>query len=466
MSSSEILHTACNTLIPVPPLKDLTPLQSKYLTDEKHRFIICAAGRRSRKTLIAKRKILHRALINNDTLWFHGAPTYQQAKDIFWDDLKNYTRNIRTYKSDSELYVRLRNGSEIHCIGLDKAERIEGRTKSWNGCHLAEFGDMKPGSWAENIRPVLADTLGSAILDGVPDPYKSGYSGHRKLAQHACGGSIPHTEHFDGAYGENGEWAFYTWYSADVLPDSEIQGIKKETDPQTFRIEYEASFETIAGRVYHGFNPDYYPNGNLDKSIKYDKNLPIVMAFDFNVSPMTAILGHVVTGESKKQEYHAFKGYFLKNSNTRQLITRILDEYVDTNTFYLTPCQSSIARQTSQEMTRDGYRTDLAIIKEEMYKARKKLYIKKRSKNPAEHKAIRATNSMLFNNRLLFNPDDIGLREFQNDLEQLTYKEGTSAIDESDKMRNHISKAVSYLCEKYWPVKNESKADVELDIIL
>ena len=431
---------------------NLTPIQRRYLRDE-HRFIVVAAGRRSRKTLIAKKKIFKRALINKNTLWFHAAPTRDQAKQIFWDSLKKYTQIYWAKDpNESNLYVTLINGSQIWVVGMDKPQRIEGRDISWNGCHLAEFGDFKPEAWDQNIRPVLADTLGSAIIDGVPDPYKANFSNHRKMSQMASGGSIPIIDPFDGAYAESGEWCFYGWHSADVLDKNELNSIKEETDPQTFRIEYEASFESMAGMVYYGFTPDYAPGGNLDKTIKYDKNLPIVMCFDFNVSPMTAILGHIRNIDGH-QEYHAFKGYFLKNSNTKQLIDRIIADYVDTKTFYLTPCQSSIARQSSQEMNADGYRTDLAIIKDAMYEARRNFNINKRSKNPPEHKAIRATNSMLFNNRIKINPDCPALRELQRDFEELTYKEGTTAIDTSDPMRNHISKALSYLCEKYWPIR-------------
>jgi len=437
----------------------ITPIQYKYLHDE-HRFIIVAAGRRSRKTLIAKQKILNRAIKTPDTLWFHAAPTYNQAKSIFWEDLKKYTKVFRTKKepSESNLSVELDNRSQIHVIGLDKPQRIEGRTKSWNGCHIAEVGDVKPNAWETNIRPVLADTGGSAILDGVPDPMKSGFAGHKKLAQYACGGSIPKIEPLIGAYGENKEdidFSFYGWFSSDVIPPKEMESIRNTTDPLTYRIEYEASFEEIAGKVYYSFIPDYYPNGNLDKNIQYDQNLPIVMGFDFNVNPMTAVLGHVKRNEKGMQEWLLFKGYFLKASNTEQLIRRIFDEHPDTFTFVLTPCQSSIARQSSQEITADGYKTDLAIIKNVAKEYGKNLKVAKRSKNPPVHKGISAVNSKLNNKTLRINPQDPGLQELIKDLEWLTYKEGTSAIDESDKMRNHISACLRYPCEKHWPVKQE-----------
>ena len=364
--------------------------------------------------------------------------------------------------NESNLHVTLENDSQIWVVGMDKPQRIEGRDKSWNGCHLAEFGDFKPKAWAENIRPVLADTLGSAIIDGVPDPYKANFANHKKMSQNACGGSIPDIEPWDGSYGSSGEWSFYGWHSADVLDPVELASLKEETDPQTFRIEYEASFESMSGMVYYAFKPDYWKQGNLDTTVEYDKNLPIVMCFDFNVSPMTAALGHIKRDKDGKEYYLLFKGYFLKNSNTKQLINRIIDEHPDTHTFYLTPCQSSIARQSSQEITADGYRTDLAIIKTCMRESGRNIIIKKRAKNPPIHKRIRALNSMLASRRLVMNPNDIGLRELQKDFEELTYKEGTSAIDESDPMRNHISAALGYACEKYWPVKVENTENVKI----
>ena len=411
---------------------------------------------------IAKKKIFKRALLNPDTLWFHAAPTRDQAKQIFWDGLKKYTLPYQAKTpNETELSVKLVNKSEIWVVGMDKPQRIEGRDKSWNGCHLAEFGDFKPDAWEYNVRPVLADTRGSAIIDGVPDPYKSNFAKHKRMAQKACGGSIPTIIPFHGAYAESGDWSFYGWHSADVLDSEEIAGLKEETDPQTFEIEYEASFQSISGMVYYSFTPDYYPNGNLDTNIHYDKNLPIVMAFDFNVSPMTAVLGHVRTVNGR-QEYHLFKGYFLKNSNTKQLIDRIIDEHSETHTFYLTPCQSSIARQSSQEMTSEGYRTDLAIIKDAMKTTGHNLIVKKRPKNPLEYRRIRSVNTMLSSKRLRMNPNDVGIKELQKDFEELSYKEGTSKIDDSDVMRNHISAAVGYACEKYWPVKRETKDEIDI----
>lgn len=175
-------------------LVNLTPIQKAYYQDN-HRFVINPAGRRSRKTLIGKRKLLLRAL-QKPGRYFHGAPTHKQAKDIFWDSVLKDTALLRSFKSETDLFVRLYNGSEIHVIGLDKPERIEGQP--WHGCHITEFGNLKgPLAWTSNIRPVLSDTQGWALLDGVPE----GRNFYYDLALKSCNGAIPKTLPRQGSFG-------------------------------------------------------------------------------------------------------------------------------------------------------------------------------------------------------------------------------------------------------------------------
>lgn len=60
--------------------------------------------------------------------YFAAAPTHAQAKKIFWDDLKAFTLSCLHPRkpSESDLIIYLPNGSEIHVLGLDKPQRIEG----------------------------------------------------------------------------------------------------------------------------------------------------------------------------------------------------------------------------------------------------------------------------------------------------------------------------------------------------
>ena len=73
------------------------PTQLAYSTSP-HRFNVVPAGRRSGKTERFKRKLVQRALdvgtLRHDETprFFAGAPTRDQAKRIFWADLKAMTK--------------------------------------------------------------------------------------------------------------------------------------------------------------------------------------------------------------------------------------------------------------------------------------------------------------------------------------------------------------------------------------
>ena len=273
----------------IPLVRPITPIQDQYLKDEKHRFLICSAGRRSRKTLIGVRKVLIRAFRNPNRHYFLGAPTHQQAKAIFWNSeysgmQRILPRPLIIAESHSDLWVRLPNHSEVHVVGLDKPQRIEGQP--WHGCMVTEMADVKPTAWDANIRPVLGDTMGFAILDGVPE----GRNHYYDMAVKAAGGAIPITKPLVGAYAEDPldpQWAFYSWFSSDVLSPVEIEAFRRETDERTFRQEYEGSFEGEEGRAYYAFS--------LANIVPDAKVIPshIHIGMDFNVDPMTAVLCEV-----------------------------------------------------------------------------------------------------------------------------------------------------------------------------
>jgi hypothetical protein len=154
----------------------LYPLRSHAVQDRlvntTARFVTVPAGRRSGKTERAKRKVIAeavRARGHADPRFFAAAPTRDQAKAIYWADLKAMVprKLMREHPRESELVLRLWNGAEIYVIGMDKPERIEGRP--WDGGILDEFANMKPGAWGENVRPALSDRKGWCWLIGVPE---------------------------------------------------------------------------------------------------------------------------------------------------------------------------------------------------------------------------------------------------------------------------------------------------------
>jgi hypothetical protein len=270
-----------------PPivLRGLTPIQRQYHHDTQHRFFVLPPGRRSRKTLISMRKVQYAAMRTKGGRYFHGAPIWSQAKDIFWERLKRNTRPFWAKEpSESDLAVFLKNGSEIHVEGLDKAERVEGQP--WNGCHITEFPNTKPDAWPAHIRPVLSDTLGFAILDGVPEGRNHFYD----LALYACNGIIPETAPFDGAFADNGDWCYYHWFSSDVLTASEIDEARRNLDERTFRQEYEGQFLSYEGVLYYNFDRQ---RNVSEPMAQYNPLCPLFLSTDFNKSPMVWLVGQL-----------------------------------------------------------------------------------------------------------------------------------------------------------------------------
>ena len=297
-----------------PRLVGLTQQQINYLNDEVHRFFIVPAGRRSRKTLIGKRKTLLAALDNPNQNYFCGAPTHAQAKNIYWNDLKRDTYYFRSKISETELKVTLNNGAVIQVVGLDKPERIEGTP--WHGCHITEIGNVKETAWGENIRPVLSDTNGWAILDGVPEGMNFLYD----LALYACDGALPRSLPKIGSFAESlsdPQWCYYHWFSSDVLTPEEIHAAKMQLDERTFRQEYEGSFESYEGLAYWAFSEK-----NLDLSLEYDKDEHIHIGMDFNVDPMTATFNHI-----RGDDIYQFGEAYLGHSNTFQMTEHIKERF-------------------------------------------------------------------------------------------------------------------------------------------
>jgi len=408
-------------------LHSLTPIQVQYYNDQ-HRFIVNPAGRRSRKTLIGRRKLFNKALTIPGR-YFHGAPTFKQAKDIFWEGVKRDTKLLTRSKSETDLVVKLFNGSEIHIIGLDKPERIEGQP--WHGCHITEFGNLKGiEAWNSNIRPVLSDTNGWALLDGVPE----GRNFYYDVAVRSCGGIIPQSKHGVGSFGtDEHDWAYYHWFSSDVLNAEEMVSVREELDERTYRQEYEGSFESYEGLAYKEFGQH-----NLDRSLKED-GVIISVGMDFNVDPMTAVLGHI-----KGDTYEQFGEIWLNNSNTFEMRDALLERFTSPHRIVIYPDSTGKAERSN------ATKSDLQILTDAGFE------ISAHASNPRQKDRINNVNSFIKdrkqNTKYKVNPEtcpktinDLNKRESLPDGRLDKNQEKQTQI-------GHISDALGYLVSYNFPL--------------
>jgi hypothetical protein len=295
--------------------------QLKYV-NSPHRFNVVPAGRRSGKTELAKRKLVTRALLPQgykgasqfpNPFYFCAAPTRDQAKRIYWNDMKLLVPKRLIKKggiSETELSIVTVLGSTICVVGMDKPERIEG--SPWDGGILDEYGNMKAQAWGANVRPALADRQGWCDLIGVPE----GRNHYYDMAEFAKGQMAEQ--------GAASEWGHFHWTSSLVLPTSEIEAAKRDLDELTFQQEYEGSFINFLGRAYYAYS-------DANKHVlSYDMQAPLGFCFDFNVDP--GIAGVVQEGKLP----NGMQGtkvlgevYIPQNSNTVLVCKKLIEDWGD-----------------------------------------------------------------------------------------------------------------------------------------
>lgn len=271
------------------------------------RFPLVPAGRRSGKTERFKRFLTKQAN-RVPGAYFAAAPTHDQAKKIFWDDLKAFTlsamHNRRPSESDRIIY--LPNGSEIHVIGLDKPQRIEGIP--WKGGGIDEFADIKANAWEAHILPALntvnpldPDYRAWCWLLGVPD----GLNHYYDLCRAAQAGNDRSFEVFH-------------WKSAEILPPDVMAAMKRAMSEKQFRQEFEASFETASGRIYADYGPDNHTDALI---LPHEK---LLWCHDFNYTPLSSAIC-----VQRGNELLALDEIVLTSAVARQSAVEFLEKYAE-----------------------------------------------------------------------------------------------------------------------------------------
>lgn len=273
------------------------------------RFPVVPAGRRSGKTERAKRFIAKEAMKNDNEKYFVAAPTYNQAKKIWWDDLKALTLSHCHEKqpSETELKIFMPNGTEIHVLGLDRPERIEG--VNWTGGVIDEIADVKPEAMEANIMPAL-NTVNPTRPNyrawcwfiGVPDGLNHFY----KMAMYAKDANDPDYEYFH-------------WKSEDILPPDVIDAAKRTMSKSQYNQEYCASFETATGRIY----PDYGKENHTLETIQDHEQL--CWMHDQNYTPLSSAIG--VRRGDRQEKLYLLDEIILASAVSRQSAEEFVDRY-------------------------------------------------------------------------------------------------------------------------------------------
>lgn len=434
--------------------------EHQRLKASKKRFKVVPAGRRSGKTELAKRNLVVELLSANkpwdDPRFFAGAPTREQAKRIFWPDLKAMVPRslLARQPRETELIIPCINGAELQVLGMDKPERVEGAP--WDGGVLDEFANMKEQALQENVRPALSDRKGWLWLIGVPE----GRNHYYDLYKYAISGVDP-------------EWDGFTWKSADILDPAEVESARRFLDELTFQQEYEASFINFEGRAYYPFLETTHtaPLRHL-----YNDAAALVLTFDFNVEPGTASVIQELTLPGQYEKDHrgiplldrpitgtAVIGevYIPRNSNTEKVCARIAKDWG--NHKGIVKCYGDATGGARGSAKVEG--SDWDIIKRCLSATfDDRVFYNVRAANPAERARVNSVNTRLVNGakeiHLLVDPQHAP--NVVKDFEGVRLLEGGSGeIDKKATPKlTHLSDGIGYYTEREFPVSNRSIGDI------
>ncbi len=414
-------------------------IQQSFL-NSIYRFNVVPSGRRSGKTEIAKRRLVRKAVKNkkySNARFVASAPTHLQAKRIFWDDLKKLVpkKLLLCRPSESELSLFLVNGSEIQVVGLDVPERIEGNPITH--ILLDEYGNMKPSVWEEHIRAGLSDHKGTADFIGVPE-----------------GRNHYHDLYVDAQNSANEEWSTFEWPSSDILDPDEIKSARSLLDPITYLQEYEAQFVSFQGAAYYQFSEE-----NVKYPLQYQPHKPLIICFDFNVSPGVAVIAQEFEGN---YQYNGdslvgppFTGiigevYIRDNSTTPRVCNKIVDKYGNHKERVVCYGDSTGGARGTAKVSGSDWDLVEKILRP-VFGHNFRLNVPRA--NPRERVRINAVNSRLqsVDKHIRLRLDQKSTPNLIRDLEGVRLKDETGEIDKSDLKLTHLTDALGYYVAREFP---------------
>lgn len=280
----------------------------KEVVAASSRFNVLDIGRRWGKTTLAIRLSMDTMIAGGSVGYF--VPTYDFGEE-FWEEIKERLEPLIAYKSESKHLIRLVTGGSLKVWTLEK--KTSGRSRKYKRVIIDEAAfakDLKT-SWTKAIRATLTDLMGDAWFLSTPQGYNNYF--YALFVQ-----------------GEDKSPKFANW-KCFQLPSStnpflsleELEEIKSQIDELTWLQEFEAKFVDFTGRPFaYSFDKEKH----LKKLGKPLKSLPLYLAFDFNLDPITAI---ACQHPNDRKQIRIHKEFRLSNSDIYALCDAIIATYGD-----------------------------------------------------------------------------------------------------------------------------------------
>lgn len=186
------------------------------------------------------------------------------------------------------------------------------------------------------------------------------------------------------------------------------------------------------GSAYYAFNRET----NVKEFGNEFKQGQIMIGMDFNVQPMTAVVGYYVN-----KKFYVWDEMFLENSDTFKMCDQLKTKGYVGNIY---PDSTGANRKTSG-------RSDHQILLENGFKVTS-------TRNPFVSDRVNNINRLLRDEKIIIHPR---CKKLINDLEKVCWK-NDDLDQKTDKMLTHISDAFGYWCWSIDPIAGHKTNSVQI----
>lgn len=357
-----------------------------------------------------------------DGIPFMDAPLRDMMKELRLKGVKCKTADFKLY------------GSEL---SYKKAERLLGQFEEASGFGAEAIRQHVENGYYWDTVETVEDGRCQTYDFTVPDTHSfwsNGFISHNTPKGYANLYEV----YVNGIEGSSKKRAWKSWQFPTIMspfiPEEEIEAAREDMDPKSFEQEFNASFETMSGRVYHQFDRTIHTG-----RYPFNPRLPIWVGQDFNVDPMST----VIMQPQMNGEVWVVDEIFQNNSNTMLIcdeLERRYWRYSKQITIYPDPAGGN------RNSTRGE--SDLDIFVDRGFKR-----IKYRRKHPPVVDRVNAVNRMFMDaaGNIRMRVDD-SCRNLVESLEQTLYKEKSPEINKAHNIE-HMSDALGYPIELEFPTR-------------
>lgn len=229
------------------------------------------------------------ALVDTPGTYYYILPNYRQGKKVIWDNIDESGRRLINYipkafldgkPNETEMKLKLRNGSVIQVVGSDNPDSIRGTNPK--GVVLSEYAFQTPSIWFEILSPILSKNGGWAVFNTTPLGRNHAYDLWNAVQ--------------DSQY----------WYTRKLtIEDTNLisqetiaQEMSEGKSEETIRQEYYCDFNRGIDGTFYGRIIAKAREAKRIGIVPYDPETPVTTAWDLGFGDATSIVFAQINGKT------------------------------------------------------------------------------------------------------------------------------------------------------------------------